>query len=567
MEEIYIIGSDPLLENLGYSLITLPSLRDDEIHEWVVRELSNKTIDKLIIEVGSEPIKAIQIALHVRLSLNELSNKTLIPILFISLATLNKVMADSGEWSHLFATKGTTFTSYANAKAEVAVIEGLKYDEYRTKFLNIINVRPDETIGRHSLANQWGAYVMDKAAKANAVANHPELQKAKISLYFKFVAAHNYEYQYLNPNIKKPVGSINLGGPDRIVATNKKILLIDDEADKGWETVLRAVFKTSQPGDFQVINRKISDFNSLSIEEKELIESGNFDLFLVDLRLNGVAEETLSNPNEFSGTKILKKIKELNKGNQVIMFTASNKAWNMKSLLDAGADGYYIKESPEYNFPAKFSEENYSNFKNEVNSSFELSFLRQIYAIHARCEHFIENDKSNRLENYKRFYSRAVASLDIAFELLKKSANNKKYLNLAYLSYYHILEDYANQTENFKHERDTNDVYINTNCLVIDGHTNEWKLKFIKGESETNRVPYNFFKIEDNINDKPWTSLAKVSFILVFKFNQGDQELQDWGRLNEIRNSKAGHGNNRDAVTISEVFELLKLVELFLTNP
>jgi DNA-binding NarL/FixJ family response regulator len=29
------------------------------------------------------------------------------------------------------------------------------------------------------------------------------------------------------------------------------------------------------------------------------------------------------------------------------MFTASNKAWNMKALLDAGADGYYIKESPE----------------------------------------------------------------------------------------------------------------------------------------------------------------------------------------------------------------------------
>lgn len=71
--------------------------------------------------------------------------------------------------------------------------------------------------------------------------------------------------------------------------------------------------------------------------------------------MNGVQEEKVLSPNEFSGMKILKAIKAANQGIQVIMFTASNKAWNMKALLDAGADGYYIKESPEFAFPNSYS--------------------------------------------------------------------------------------------------------------------------------------------------------------------------------------------------------------------
>ena len=50
------------------------------------------------------------------------------------------------------------------------------------------------------------------------------------------------------------------------------------------------------------------------------------------LRLNGAAEDGQLVPEEFSGYKVLRRIKELNRGNQVIMLTASNKAWNLKAL-------------------------------------------------------------------------------------------------------------------------------------------------------------------------------------------------------------------------------------------
>lgn len=568
MEKIYTIGSNQQLSRLGFDWISLPNLKEDEIHDWVVRELSKIEFDKLIIDLSGDSVKAIQVAFHIRLSLNELSSKVLSPILFVSPNTLNKVMADSGIWSNIFATKGAFFiTSYEKEKVsiEVSEIAGLKYDEYRRHFLDIINVQPDEKIGRHSLANQWGAYVMDKAANANSLATNAELKKAQNTLYFKFVAAHNFDYNRLNPRIKLPkqFGNIQFGIADTIPAQGKRILLIDDEADKGWEAVLRAVFKTTAQDDFQVISRKLKGFDSLTDDEKALIINGNFDLFLIDLRLNGIEEEALSNPNAFSGTKILKKIKELNKGNQVIMFTASNKAWNMKTLLDLGADGYYIKESPEYNFLLEFSKENYSNFKDEVFSSFKLSFLKQIYNIHAKCISYIDSDRNKRSFTFNKFYDRSLASLDIAFELLRKSAINEKYLSLAYLSYYHILEDYAAQQENFRYDQTSKDAFVNETSLVIEGDSKIWKLKFVeKGEEK-----FNYFKIGEEVNPKNWSALAKISFILAFKFGKQDQDLKKWGALNDIRNNKVGHGKNKGFVTQDEIFELLNIVELFLTNP
>lgn len=58
-------------------------------------------------------------------------------------------------------------------------------------------------------------------------------------------------------------------------------------------------------------------------------------------------------PDDMSGMNILKRIKQVNPGNQVIIFTASSKSWNLKALMDNGADEYYLKESPLYHLQRK----------------------------------------------------------------------------------------------------------------------------------------------------------------------------------------------------------------------
>ena len=73
----------------------------------------------------------------------------------------------------------------------------------------------------------------------------------------------------------------------------------------------------------------------------------NYDVIFLDLRLLKEEDKVnqISNISDFTGTKVLRKIKDINKGIQVIIFTASNKVWNIEKLLEIGANGYYIKEN------------------------------------------------------------------------------------------------------------------------------------------------------------------------------------------------------------------------------
>jgi CheY-like chemotaxis protein len=210
--------------------------------------------------------------------------------------------------------------------------------------------------------------------------------------------------------------------------------LIDDEADKGWELLLKKVFQTSTPEDFVVISEKVTDFDALSLTNKEIIENQKFDLYLIDLRLNGLAEENILKTSEFSGMKMLQKIKGINPGNQVIIFTASNKVWNLKALLDAGADGYYLKESPEYNFSNELSKQNYQQFKKNIKDCFERDYIRGLYID-------IQNIKRklSTLSYPKDFLGELTNQLDLFFDMILKVKTETQFAH-TYVTLYMVIE-------------------------------------------------------------------------------------------------------------------------------
>lgn len=441
MEKIFTIGyNSQEQKQFGFDIIDLPQLNEDEIHDWILAKFTTAIADKLIIYLPVEPDKAIhlvKIALHIRLALNDLKEKTLIPILFTSAYSLNQIISMCGIWSHIFATKGAYYASIENAKLEASAITGINYNEYRRFFLDVIKIQPDETTGRHSLANIWGAYRIDIAAKTNVFNENKLLKKNQSKLYFKYISAFNFNYATLKLPSLKVLGRISIDSPDTIDSRGKNILLIDDEADKGWEVVLRKIFRSDERVNFIVISEKIKDYESLSNESKDIIENGNFDLFLVDLRLNGLEEESIVRTSDFSGLKVLQKIKERNQGNQVIIFTASNKAWNLKNLLDEGASGYYIKESPEYNFSDDFTNQNYHNFKKEVYLSFKHSFKKTIHNDYITVLGFLKNKD---FEN-QDFVSELREQIRIA-HALAMNINIEKIitLDIAFMAYYNFLE-------------------------------------------------------------------------------------------------------------------------------
>lgn len=572
MEKIYIIGrsDDDFAKNLDAPLVQVPLIsQDEEIHDFIHNNLLNVDCDRFIICINDikDIILFLRIGLHIRLS-EELLLKRFNPILYVSsFITLDTAIKNGNIYGHLLSTKGCHFESGKTKeiiKEAISHIESLDKNNYKREFLHLISVLPDEKTGRHSIANQWGAISLDKAANTGVFNSNEHLKKFTKFLYFKYIFALNDNYSRIETSGLKVLGNITLGNPDRIEANEYKVLLIDDEADKGWESVLRKIFKTSKPENFQVIDEKVADYEGFSERAKKLITEGNFDLFLIDLRLNGIDEETIIKPEEFSGTKVLHKIKQLNSGNQAIIFTASNKAWNMRYLLNLeGARGFYIKESPEYNFTSKYSLENYSNFKKDVLDCFSLTFLREISNLHKRCTTFITTDVSTRSIDYQSFYSRTISLMGLVLELLEKTYENSKYFNLAFLIYYQIIEDYISQRENFNHGRVKNNT-IRVITYKASTTNWEWKLKFIK-----DTVNGSYFKIETVVvtDEAPVQSLAKVSFVLAFTFSKDDAFLKKWGILNNLRNTIAGHGGGGRSITKQELFDLLEIVELFLTNP
>ncbi len=560
MERTYILGNSKTIEELGGTFIEVPNLINEvEIHNWVVQLFKVNRIDKILIEIGGNPLLSLQIGYHIRLSIDDLRENALIPILFASIPSLNEVILNTGIYGHLLATKGVYFSEFdlESIKREIPHLEGLTENEYITTFLKIIHIQPDETIGRHSLANIWGAYAMDNASNANALSKDSKFKK---ELYFKYITAFN-NIDKLKPSPLKVLGQINLGIPNKIEAQGKRILLIDDEADKGWEVVLRKVFKTSKHEDFVVVKEKVKDFDAFSDANKLIIEKEKFDLYLVDLRLNGLDEDDNLKTEAFSGMKVLQKIKSLNEGNQVIVFTASNKSWNLKSLLDSGADGYYLKESPEYNFSKDFSEQNYSRFKSDVEGCIHMSYLRSVHSsltkIRANLNVIFPNNDviENEIDSY----------LNIFFELLKETKQDPKYFNYAYIQLFLLIELFIAQDSIFKDGDNAYVILENSEVLVQKRFSNkvEQAIKFNinNGKYELTKTDYQLKSDYDKT--KRLDTNFKVSSLLIFRYGNQNSSVKKWTDIYTNRNTKIAHykKDNRKSINIDNIFELIDFVE------
>ena len=400
MAKILVLGNEQTkkwsesISNSHFIQMPVFSLGEDgerKLCEFVINNIDSDSM-AIIIDVDeiSKPELCLAFAMAIRLSILDIKSAALSPILFISRATQDILIGY--KYSPIILTGSIVFDLPENASDALEVMEPLSPSEYKTKFLDVIKIIPNATEGRHSLANQWGADVLSRIVVGNET-NNELIKKARLSLYFRYVRALSLgtnDIENIIQGVESPSTPTSL---KKIDAAGKKILLIDDEADKGWGDVLCKMLPNSE---FKTIQEQVPDYEHLSNDAKKEIESGKYDLIFLDLRMNGVAEEDTLRPDDFSGMKILNSIKKLNKGNQVIMFTASNKAWNMKALLDAGADGYYIKESPEYAFPTTYSISNTNEFVKTINRCLRRGYLRDVAG---EIKQFKKNETSFNLYN------------------------------------------------------------------------------------------------------------------------------------------------------------------------
>jgi CheY-like chemotaxis protein len=532
---------------------------DNQIHDWLIPKiLALKDVEKIIIPIrlgiDDADFKGLRIGLHIRLSV-ELGDIRFLPIIFIAeesrdLILNNQIKGDKERSAMLLFTPGVYLTPISELLPKLE-----RFDLIINRKILLLSVLPNLIIENqrdlgHQLANEWGVFRLAKFAGIQLNINPPR------DLYFKYKYA--YSETDIKPEVKSSIGLIN---------SNCKILLIDDNADKGWtellkEIVQKRILSIGKKCDFETIQTfEVADNKS---------DYEKYDIVFLDLRLK--PEEDKPNAvlpiEEYSGYKLLKKIKAINQGIQVIILTASNKAWNMKRLLDEGADGYYIKESPDFNFPDSFSEQNYDEFKKCIEDCFERNHLKDIFIktrILKNTKLQIKNTNNDRFADFKQVIKQ---NLNLAYILLK----DKHSIDFAIFNYIQILETYCNFFTLYNSENKKAIVYKNyldkknrKNEVLIFETKNEriysnFKYekdfypfqKNMRGENNKQFVNYIYESADYEIDARFFSFALKLAAVLNTQLHDLSQ-LRKLMELIFIRNNKIAHSGQNFDITKREI--------------
>ena len=562
-QNILLLGNELSQERMsGMNNVTFKPLNTFQLGEKGEKEMFDNisscipsNVDAIIIDVDSTktPDACLSYALAIRLSLHEKKEAALAPIIFMS--SLTPDIFKNSPYSTLLQTKGISFETPLYTPTAIELIEPLSAKDYRPFFLDLIKVKPNSTEGRHSIANQWGADVLSRIVLGTETDN-ALIKQARQSLYFKYVLALTLsEDAVLSLLSTGGSTSEETGRLTAINAVGKKILLIDDEADKGWSDVLKQMLNGSS---FKTIKEHAADFSSLSEESQDEIRFGNYDLIFLDLRMNGTQEEGKVRPEDFSGMKILKSIKELNKGTQVIMFTASNKAWNMKALMDAGADGYYIKESPEFAFSNSYSVSNANELSHCITRCLNNGYLRDVYLKVKRIKELIRESSL-----YGERTEEILSSIDIAYDLLAKSDNRNEYRAYSYLQLFLAIEEYvklptvidSSDTGLYLYNGEMRYRILKDKVATKSGVSYDSKISMDKGHYCIKSGKYTNRFFDTNF---------LVSAVLIYKFSHENSAALGWTKICNARNEIAHP--KRSNVSVGDFDRILNFM-LYFFNP
>jgi len=334
---------DPQIFNHHIKFIQSSEDIDTYISDDIIsKELFSKEFDTIFVKdnlsLNYLELYGLRVAYHIRLS-DKLGSKRFAPIVIISdfdTDALNKFAKES----NLLFTEGIYLCK--NTKEEIQkyqslALQGLRnYDE----FLSLIEVSaPKDTSGSHDIANIWSIYRWAELLTVNSYTIDKSKKEVENQLYFKY---------------RKALHVKQSNEAKQIVAPSKKgkVLLIDDEWNKGWADILKSALNF-EGLEFDVFEsaydfKDKTNFNLIvQLEHKELKKQiTRADVVVLDLRLLESDHDNIDLEN-YSGIKLLQKIHDINKGIQVIMLTATSKSTILEKLYEKKILGYIKKEHPD----------------------------------------------------------------------------------------------------------------------------------------------------------------------------------------------------------------------------
>jgi CheY-like chemotaxis protein len=304
---------------------------------------------------------------------------------------------------------------------------------------------PDNYMDSHSIANEWAMYrwsnLLGDLSDSDAAL---QMVKTKVNtnLYFKYLKSLHQTNQ------------VKLLSANQLqIKTDGRILLIDDEANKGWFEIFCNLLVDDKENDVQLeyvnddkfLHKPQIDIINICLNEIKQIQ-GYPDAVILDLRLHSSDFESKS-ISELTGFKILKEIKKINPGIQVIIFSATNKNWNLQALLSEGADGFVIKEGIENSSSVNFSYETVTNFIESINTALDRKFLKDFYKKFDDLKMTLLPRKNYKIAEHplpKQFVDEVIKWLEMSYNILDKNLNELN-ITSAFIMLFSVLENISNR--------------------------------------------------------------------------------------------------------------------------
>ena len=324
----------------------------------------------------------LRVAMHIRLT-PEWKHKYC-PILFVG-PDDEKHVAKFSEFGGLLATSGIFKTQKTKSEEIKDILcwikkncRGISESQYKN-FLRKMRIQPPQRFdSHHSVANIWA---IKRSCELFKIPEASPVKELKHQLFFKKLEADYGMHDKIGKKTKNPI--INN-------IENSVILYIDDEYNKGWKKIFQTLCggSKSELRCFNGFNPSLSKSDLISSitdwidAQEKSFDSKSVPLYIIDLRLHDddnkqEYNKPKDNESVLSGIDILKYIKKKNKGNQVVVFTASNKTWNMQSaMLDHHANAYIIKESPEHSVSADDTSFLFNRFSQALQKCYKNGYMR-----------------------------------------------------------------------------------------------------------------------------------------------------------------------------------------------
>ena len=441
-DNTYLLKS--VQDNEWYIEKFLPSLQSDidlQLDLFIKNKIASKEISALFIKITLSSnyleLLGLRLGLHIRLSYNY-SHLQKLPIVFLGEESLEE-LCKIYNYPEILLRQGVYVASekFFNVQSYFELISKGKLlgCDSIDALINRLNILPPANyLSHHSIANEWSIL---RWAKVLAMPDdNTLLQEVKKNieglLYYKFLQS------------KFPIAS-ELNKASFKIQGEGKILYIDDEWNKGWNVVLNNFISISPNlennfGAFEYdFKDKSEDIIIKDCENK--IKDSDPAIVILDLRLADSDFETNKKTSNLTGFKILKIIKKMNPGIRVIIFTASNKVWNLIELQNEGADGFVLKESPELGVNKNYTKTSVEKFALLIQDQLKYQFQKELFIKCKEIKRNLLQTNTEENENYKKLINTLVKQIDIIYSSINLINLKKEItLDIVFLACYNFLE-------------------------------------------------------------------------------------------------------------------------------